>query len=239
MIQFNLLPDVKIAYIKAKRTKRIINLTSLLVAAVSIFVVTAMSITVYGAQNAQITKLNNDIKKSKASIESQNSKVSIDKILTVQNQLNSLDALHESKPVYSRIFSYLTNLVPAQVNISKVSVRSDSTMSITGTTDTIESVNKFVDTLKFTVFKESPDADAKEAFNDVVLSSFSRDKQGATYTINFNYEPVIFSGANTGTGLIVPKKITTRSELERPIFQLEEEKKNNVPLPASDLKGAR
>jgi Fimbrial assembly protein (PilN) len=141
--------------------------------------------------------------------------------------------------VYSRIFTYLTNLVPAQVNISKISVGSDGTMGITGTTDTIESVNKFVDTLKFTVFKETTDATAKDAFDGVVLSSFSRDKQGATYTINFNYDPVIFSGSNAGTGLVVPKKITTRSELERPIFQLDEEKKNNVPLPATDAKGVK
>lgn len=231
MVQFNLLPDVKIEYIKANRFKRLVGLVSLLVAGGSIALVSLLVFFVYGVQGAQILKSNKDIQTSKDAINKQNQKVSIDKILTVQNQLNSLDALHANKPILSRAFSYLTKLVPTQAPISKLSITTaaSQTISIQGRTDTVESVNKFVDTLKFSLYKADASTEGVPAFSNVVLGSFSRDKDGATYSISMEYNKVIFDVANDGIGLIVPRKTTTRSELERPIFQTDAEKVNKAP----------
>ncbi len=230
MVQFNLLPDVKIDYIKAKRFKRLIALISLIVIGGSVAVVVLLATIVYGVQGAQIALINKEIKASKAAIADQNKKVSIDKILTVQNQLNSLDALHANKPIFSRVFDYLTKVVPTQAPISKLSIAAtDESLTIQGSTDTIESVNKFVDILKFSLYKADANSDGVPAFSNVVLSSFGRDKQGASYSITMKYNKVIFDAANDGKGLIVPKKTTTRSELERPVFQTDSEKANNAP----------
>ncbi len=231
MVQFNLLPDVKIEYIKAKRFKRLVTLISMIVSGSVIAIVVVLAVVAYGVQGAQIRSLNSDIQKSQSEIAAQNEKVSIDKILTVQNQLNSLDALHAQKPILSRVFDYMTKVVPVRAPISRLTVTTDSdhTIEIKGTTDTVESVNVFADTLKFSVYKATADAEEVFAFQNVVLASFSRDKDGATYVLTMNYDPVIFDALNDGKGLIVPKKTTTRSETERPVFQTESEKANNAP----------
>jgi Tfp pilus assembly protein PilN len=237
MVQFNLLPDVKMAYIKARKTKRLVNLISTSVALGSLVLILILGIVAYGVQNAQIASVNKSIMKSQSSIDKQNSNISLDKILTIQNQLQSLDGLHAEKPILSRVFPYLSKLVPAQVTISKVTLlTTSSTVTIQGSTDTIESVNKFVDTLKFTVYDSKNVGEIQSVFSSVVLDSFGRDKQGASYSISLVYNPIIFSGSESGDGLVVPNKTTTRSELERPVFQTNEEKNNSAPTPTGDIK---
>jgi len=53
-----------------------------------------------------------------------------------------------------------------------------------------------------------------------VLTNFSRDKKGATYTITTSFDPVIFSEASD-VALTVPNIISTRSAVEQPtaLFQ--------------------
>ena len=103
-------------------------------------------------------------------------------------------------------------------------------IALQGSTDTLESINKFVDTLKFTTFKADDSETAKQVFTSVVLTSFSRDKAGASYSVNFSYDPVIFKSDHKVSDMTVPQnKITTRSELGRPIIQTESEQQNNAP----------
>jgi len=84
MIQFNLLPDVKIEYVKAKRTKRII-LSGATVVSIAVVVVTALMFSyVHVAQKKHITDLTNDIVSVTADIKSTDN---LNNILTVQNQL--------------------------------------------------------------------------------------------------------------------------------------------------------
>jgi Tfp pilus assembly protein PilN len=240
MIQFNLLPDVKIKYIKARTQKRLVVLVAGTVGAVSFGALALMAIYTYGVQGAEISSLNNKIKASKSSITQKNKQVDdIGKVLTVQNQLISLDKLHAEKPIMSHIFDYLAKLTPSQVTIANLSVDNASahTISVQGSTDTLETINKFVDTLKFTTFKTDKDATEQQIFTGVSLSTFSRDKSGASYSIAFTYDPIIFDSKYTANSLIVPNnKITTRSELGRPILQSEEEKANGAPAPAEGNK---
>lgn len=190
---------------------------------------------VYGVQGAQITSVNKEIEKVNNSINNKNRQVDdFNKVLTVQNQLLSLDTLHADKPVTSRLFEYLSKLTPAQVTISNINVSYDEGNSLTlqGSTDTIETINRFVDTLKFTTFTTTAEgSEPKPVFTDVVLGSFARDKQGASYTVRMIYDPIIFQSSEVSAGLSVPQKITTRSELGRPIFQTESEAANNAPEP--------
>src|SRR5687768_790771 len=99
MIQFNLLPDIKIQYLKAKRQKHMVMLGAVAAIIVSLAVFIVLITVVYGLQKKNLSDLNTDIKT--ASEELRDTK-DLTKILTVQNQLKALPALHDQKVVSTR-----------------------------------------------------------------------------------------------------------------------------------------
>lgn len=225
MIQFNLLPDVKLEYIHARRVKYLIILGSFLVSAASIFVLVLLFTVVDVVQKKHLTDLNNDVKKYTSQLKNT---PNLNKILTVQNQLSNLPTLHDKKPVTTRLFDYIGQFTPAQISISKLDIKyTDSTISINGAADSINTINTFIDTLKFTNYSIGDSTDTAKAFSEVVLATFGRDDKGASYNINLKFDPAIFDSKND-IKLVVPKQITTRSETEKPtdLFQ-----------PNSDTKG--
>ncbi|MEI7683123.1 MAG: hypothetical protein WCJ24_02370 [Candidatus Saccharibacteria bacterium] len=218
MIQFNLLPDVKLEYIKASRSKRMVLLVSGGVTAFSLVVFIGLFLAVNVFQPRHINDLNKDITKyTKVLKDTPN----LDKILTVQNQLGSLTNLHSQKQISSRLIGYLAQLTPAKVTVSNVTLDyKDNTMRLTGASDNLATVNKFVDTLKFTTYTVDGSATASKAFSDVVLGGFSVSDKGASYGITMKFDPTIFNGTKQVI-LVVPKITSTRSETEKPadLFQ--------------------
>jgi hypothetical protein len=216
MIQFNLLPDVKLDYIRARRTKRMLSLVSVVVAGACLAVVIFLAFVVYGLQATHLSDLNRDIKtKSRELKDIPN----LDKILTVQNQLSALPALHDKKPVVTRTTTYLKQVVPVEVLLAQLDIDfAANTMHFSGKADNLVTVNKFVDTLKFTDFQAGETS--ARAFSEVVLTTFSRDDKGAGFEVTLKFEPTIYSSQDEVT-LIVPKITTTRSETEKPteLFQ--------------------
>ncbi len=224
MIQFNLLPDVKLEYIRAQRSRRLILSVSVVVSAAAIALL-ALMLSIDGLQRKHLGDLTKDIKSETAKLQQE---PQLNKILTVQNQLESLTALHDQKPAAGRLFTYLNELTPVQVNITSLHIDYVlHTATMTGTTDALSTVNKFVDTLKFTTYAvadpSSPSASpatGTKAFSNVVLSTFGlsgslKGAAQASYTIAFSYDPTIFDTTKTVT-LSVPNLITTRSEIDKP-----------------------
>ncbi len=218
-VQFNLLPDVKIQYIKAHRQKQLVLFISTISVIASVVILILLVSIVFVVQKKSISDLSRDISASSDELQST---PDLTKMLTVQNQLRSLPSLHASKPVASRIFGYMNQSTPSDVSISRLNVDfAQNTMTISGSAASLETVNKFVDTLKFTTFHtESASKDERPSFKDVVLAAFGRDSKGASYSITLAFDPVIFSEAEQVT-LTVPNKITTRSQIEQPaaLFQ--------------------
>ncbi len=223
MIQLNLLPDVKMEYIKAQRTRGLV-LSSAVIIAVGSIALLILLLVVGGLQKKHINDLTADIKADTATMQK---KPEITKILTVQNQLQSLTALHEQKPAVASLFGYLNQVTPTQVSVNDFSVDfTTQTMTITGTADSLGSVNKYVDTLKYTKFTTEDSDNEQAAFKDVVLGSFSvgagaRQNQAASYTITLAYDPIIFDTTQK-VKLVVPNLTTTRAALEQPagdVFQ--------------------
>lgn len=226
MIQFNLLPDVKLEYIKATRTKHLIMLTSLVLTAISVAIVVVLFIGVNVIQERHLNNLDGDIKDMTAKLQGE---PDIDKILTIQNQLNSLNDLHDGKPAAERIGAYLEQVTPKEVSISEIKVDfTANTMTIDGGAKDLKTVNQFVDTLKFTDYEETLPEDqgggkvTDKAFSSVVMASFSlassqqaSNTQPASYQITLNFNPVIFD-ITKSVKLVVPNQVTTRSVTERP-----------------------
>jgi len=219
MIQLNLLPDVKSKYIKAERTKRLVFATSLIISIVAIVIVLILAGVVYGAQKYKLNNLNTNINSNINKLQNVNG---LSKILTIQDQLNVLSSLHAQKPVTSRIFDFLPQITPSNVQISSLDLNfTTSSIEFNGSASSIADVNQFVDTLIFTKYKTDQDQSEKSAFSQVVLTSFSINGNNATYSINLNFDPEIFSSNNNVINLVVPKITSTRSETEQPgaLFQ--------------------
>ncbi len=205
MIQFNLLPDIKIQYLKAKRQKQLVLFSSFIVIAASLAALAILLSIVFGLQKKSIHDLNSDIQTKSSELKSTKD---LNKILTVQNQLNSLPALHNAKPVVSRLFSFLQQVTPTTASISNFNANYTlHTMQISGSADSLATVTTFADALKLATYHTSTSSTEKNAFSTVVVNS-SRDSNGATYTINLKFDPALF-GETADATLTVPN-VTTR-----------------------------
>jgi Tfp pilus assembly protein PilN len=219
-IQFNLLPDIKIEYLKARRQQHLVVLGAVAAAIVSITVFVLLLSVVYGLQKKNLNDLNTDIKS--ASNELQDTK-DLNKILTVQNQLTALPGLHDKKIASSRLYSYLAQVTPNGSSITKLNADFEAnTMTIAGTSSDLATVNKFADSLKFTKFTTKTQKTEKNAFSEVVLTNFSVTTKDVTYTIDMKFDPAIFA-TTQDVQLTVPQITSTRSEVDKPaaLFQAE------------------
>lgn len=217
MIQFNLLPDIKQQYLKAQRQKHLVVFISTIatVTAVGLLVILLLVVQVW--QKKTINDLTSDVKKYSNQLSGTED---LNKILTVQNQLNSLTGLHDKKAVATRLFDYITKLTPANANIAKLGIDyAKNTITISGTADSLSTVNTYVDTLKFTEYKvtsgQNKSNTEKQAFTGVVLTAFGKTSKDTTYTVDAKFDPVIFSELST-VDLVVPQITTTRSATEQP-----------------------
>lgn len=226
MIQFNLLPDVKLEYLKAERTRQTVITASVIVTLVSLGIFASfMATNLY--QKRHISDLSNTIASEKAKLEG---KSQINKILTIQNQLQSLTALHDAKPAASKVFTYLNQVTPDKiVSISSLTIDfTKGTLDVTGTADSLAAVNQYIDTLKFTTYQVkggSSTGTASKAFTNVVMTSFSYTTPGASggataapasYTLDFSYDPTIFDNTKDVTLNVPANTTTTRSEVDKP-----------------------
>lgn len=213
MIQFNLLPDVKLAYVKAQRTKRLVIGSALIatVSAFAIFLLLFLGVNV--VQKVRLGQLTGQIKsKTKELKDNEN----LDKVLTIQNQLGSLTTLHDDKVVSSRTLAFVQQTTPSDVSINNLAVDyAATTMVITGQSPSLDRVNTFIDTLKFAKFNRTDETEGQKAFSDVVMSQFGRSEKATTYTITMTYDPALF-GPDINSLLVVPKGVTTNSVVDQP-----------------------
>jgi Tfp pilus assembly protein PilN len=201
MIQFNLLPDVKLEYVKTQRTKRFLTLVSLLVSMACIAILVIAIVFVDVVQKKSLSDENSDITRYSSQLRAI---PNLNQILTVQNQLNTLTSLHDQKPVTSRLFNYVSEVTPAQATLNQLSIDfTANTLTFGGNAPSLDVVSTFTDTLKATTYSGGG-ANGKNAFTDVVLSSFGRDQGGASFTITCSFDPTIFN-TNDSISLTVPQ----------------------------------
>lgn len=212
-VQFNLLPDVKLEFARQQRNKRTVYTLSALACIVvgGVFILSFVLVNVL--QKELLNKTQDDIKTYSNKLKNIKD---LDKVLTIQNQLNALPKLHQGKHITSRFFDYLPKVTPQKIYIGQVQVDFNAnTLTINGTSDKLETINAFVDTLKFTKLKTADSEDQRNAFTDVVLSNSGRSDKGASYAVNAVFDSALFDNNQTVT-LIVPQEVTTRSVTQSP-----------------------
>ena len=219
MLELNLLPDVKINFLKTQSLKHSIVSICIIVSIVFLALFGAFIYYVYIYQKNEISNQNTKITSYIAQIKSNKN---LDKILTIQNQLNSLPNIESQTTVPSRLFGFISQFTPTKATISDLNVDlTSNSITLNGSADSLSTVNQFVDTLKFTTYN-TPTSKDKTAFSSVSLASFSysssnsNPSNSAQYSISFNYDPALLSNSNT-VNLIVPNITTTRSILNQPL----------------------
>lgn len=213
MIQFNLLPDVKVEFVKAQQMKRLVLGVAIIATGSTFAIFLVLFLTVHGVQQKSMNDLSTDIKKYSTQL--QNTK-DLNKVLTIQNQLSSLTALHDQKAAALRQFTYIQQITPADLRISDYATDfTANTMVITGTAPTLARVDTFVDTLKFATYTDGTATATQKAFSSVVLAQFGKADTGTTYTINLSFDPTLFRN-DSDKNLVVPSTVTTRSVVELP-----------------------
>jgi Tfp pilus assembly protein PilN len=196
MIQLNLLPDVKLEYIKAQKMRSLVTGIAVVISVASIVILALMF--VYDLH--QRSSINNN-KTVIASLTSEiQNKPHINTILTVQNQLKSLGSLYAARPAAYRLFTnYLSELTPEAVSLNNLNIDfTANTATLTGTADTLNTVNQYIDTLKITSYNVNGSTVSSPAFSNVVLSSFGISQQqtngqNASFTINLDFSPDLFN----------------------------------------------
>lgn len=194
-IQFNLLPDVKQEFIKAQRLRNLVITISFLIAGASLAIFILLFVSVELVQKKQINDSQNSINSSTKKLKNI---PGIEDALVVQNQLHSLVGLHKNKHITSRLFTYLPQITPANLNITKLDIDyATNAMNITGTADTHSTVNGFIDTLKFTTYKIGSADTAHKAFTNVVESSFGINSSNVTFSLTTQFDPKLFTNGLT------------------------------------------
>ena len=223
MIQFNLLPDVKFEYVKTQRTKRLIFLSAAGITGASLALFIIMLVTVQVVQKQHIKNIDKEITDNSNTLK--NAK-ELDKVLTIQNQLNALVDLHEGKHFTSKIYEFLNQVTPVNCNLNKVSINfASNILTLDGTVnksvqDKAASVNKFADTLKFTKFTTKDSKEPKDAFQSVVVSQFTYGDTAVSYGFTITFDPALFNIKNVATLDVPQNLITTRSYTEQPKTEL-------------------
>jgi hypothetical protein len=128
MIEINLVPDVKQELIRAERIRSIVISMTILVGMIAAGLVVLLVVWVFGIQAARGAFVDRKIETESATLSAVED---LESSLTIQNQLNTLPALHESKQVSARIFDVLRAInppAPNEVSISKLTINAEDKM---------------------------------------------------------------------------------------------------------------
>lgn len=210
MIQINLVPDVKLELIRAQRVRSLVVSACIIGMIASAGVVALLGV-VYGGQRWREVQASNEIKKQDKKFRELKD---VNQLVTIQNQLQSIQSTHEDKTMSSRIFALLAEAsakgTDNSVSFSSFSVdTANKTISMMVQTDkrgfeaadvfrkNIEAMQMFYipadDELPPNEFKADPEIkrddekSVKVAVSEVDLSnlSYASNDDSSKKTVNF------------------------------------------------------
>lgn len=199
MIEINLIPDVKQELLRAQRTRSAVVSISIITGIVALSIVALLVIYVFLVQGGRNLLLDNQIKGKNDEL----SKIEdVSKILTIQNQLQKIAELNETKKLDSRVFDMLQAVVPpGQVQIASLRLDAETTsISIQGRARTYDNVEVFKKTLEGAVVTYTTDDQdqSDQLAKDISLSnvSYGEDEAGqrvVQFALSFTYAESLFA----------------------------------------------
>ncbi len=205
MIEINLIPDVKRELLRAQRVRSIVISGAIVTSIVAAGVVIAMLVYIYGVQSLRHYTLDQDIKSQSSEL----SKVEdLSKILTIQNQLATMQNLNDKKQIDSRIFNVLSAVVPPEPNtvkISRVTIdNAASKITLEGQTRAFDSMEVFKKTLDSAVIVYAENNEEKTIklvdsldAGDISYGSNANNEKVIVFTLTFDYPTELFSPKTT------------------------------------------
>lgn len=216
MIEINLVPDVKQEFIKAKQTRNLVISGAIIFGAIAIGIVTLLAFYTFVLQPVRSSALDNDIKAKKVEL---TGKSDINRMLTIQNQLDKINQLHDNKNITSRLFEVVTAINPAppnQATFSTIRLLTDAkTIKIDGQTpngyDALEALKKTITGTNVEFIDQTGKATSVQLTDTVLPSdiSFGEDSSGKRvlrFTLTFQYNDVLFAKSSKNTKIIQPNK---------------------------------
>lgn len=216
MIEVNLIPDVKLELLKARRQQRLVISGSILVAIVSVGVVVLLSIYAFGVQTVADTFADNGIKdnsKKLAAVED------LSQTLTLQAQLNKLSEIQSNQHMTSRLFDVLTATIPKgvnEVNMTRLNFDSENnTIEIEAeAANGYEAMEVFKKTLAQTKLQYRMDGEVADPINiasDISegernYGENSKGEQILRFTLSFTYPDELFDATITDTKVVGPNE---------------------------------
>lgn len=213
MIEINLVPDVKQELIRAQHVRSMVVSLAILVGIGAIGVVVLLGLWVFGIQTARGVLSDNTIKNENAKLAAV---PDLSRTLTIQNQLNQLPSLHESKHIDSRIFDVLTTInppAPNNVAISKMTLdTADKTVTIeaqaAGGYPALEVFKKTIAATKFSFMNGSSEETRPLATNTSDGDrSYGEDANGQKvlrFSLTFGYPDELVTPYLQGAKIVAP-----------------------------------
>lgn len=187
MIKINLLPDSRLARLKAASRQKTIGVicTIGIIAGVTLPVVLFV---VWLGQKGVIALRQKTIDNKYAELQEVEN---LEEILTVQNQLNTLPSLNEQRLYYTTFFEVLPNLIPNGVSVSSFTVEESGTVDMSGVASSSALIEDFVAILKRAeLYTEN---EFRPAFTDVFSSKITPlEEGGASFELNYTIDAVLF-----------------------------------------------
>lgn len=203
MIEINLLPDVKRELLHAQRARAVVVSASIFSGIVAIAVVAVLAIYIFAVQSARNGLADKSIDENSAKLESVKD---LSKMLTIQNQLNRIDSLNQTKKLDSRLFDMLQAVIPPAPNSIQVASLSmdaeTSLLTIEAQTPSYDSVEVFKKTIEGAVVTYTTDGEeqmdplAEEvSLTDVSYGEDATGQRVVRFKLSFTYPESLLSAS--------------------------------------------
>jgi hypothetical protein len=227
MIELNLVPDVKQELLKAQRVRTAVISVAIVVGIAAVGIVALLALYLFGVQTVRSALADSAIKSNMQKLQQTDD---LSNILTIQNQLSKLSAMHNNKNIDSRIFSVLTAINPASPNdivISSAKMDADNKLiTIEGqAANGYEAAELFKKTILSTTmtYKDPQGTTQKVALTKDVSTtdmSYGEDASGKKvlrFTMSFTYPDEFFARSSQEAVIERPdRKNVTDSYLRIP-----------------------
>ena len=215
MIEINLIPDVKQELLRAQKGRAVVISASIFASVIAVGVVALLLVYIFGVQGVRGLYLDTQTKDKGAELAQVED---LSKILTIQNQLKSIDELNGKKKMDSRVFDLMAAITPSgentvtfsQINVgaSVADLAADplattdggGVVQLEGQTAGYDSMEVFKKKIENTLIEYTQDTEVMSVPLAANISttdiSYGEDAEGnkvLRFTITFDYPGELFS----------------------------------------------